>query len=145
MAGHVKAKPKAKKSDRNTPVELDQATRDSIARSIKLANMALALDSFPTFASQAEAEAYTDKTGDAYYEICYWLEGNLNLCIKAMHDLYANAPANEDRKYPLDSEASLKVHCRSICGLTKSKKGKSADKLPEGWAIAEKLFTGMGK
>ena len=52
---------------------------------------------------------------------------------------------NDDRKYPLDSEASLKMHCRSICGLTKSKKGKSADKLPEGWAIAQKLFTGMEK
>jgi len=53
--------------------------------------------------------------------------------------------ANEDRKYPLDSEASLKVHCRSICGLTKSKKGKTAVKLPEGWAIAEKLFSRTGK
>jgi hypothetical protein len=52
---------------------------------------------------------------------------------------------NQDRKYPLDSEASLKVHCRSICGLTKSKRGKSAVKIPEGWIIAEKLFTGMGK
>ena len=51
----------------------------------------------------------------------------------------------EERKYPLDSEASLKVHCRSVCGLTKRKKGKSADKLPEGWTIAAKLFAGMGK
>lgn len=317
---------------------------------------------FPTFASQAEVEAYSDETGDAYYEICYWLEGNLNLCIKAMHDLYVNAPstkrpkmqtglvreiicpegwpkhpktlvttlvacarfrhedtchaytvneamtawdlesqndstlgnfafnpktfdlpvaevekarrallrlcdwiesrlhygkhnawysapdcfsddpdkvhlanigigqrylaklserdrkrwegiheraaakhqadlktwrtvgkvqhdpeprtwthpdvdsriiglwplvvrynwtysdllnvldkllpspsADEDRKYPLDSEASLKVHCRMICGLTKNKKGKSADKMPEGWPIAEKLFNRTGK
>ncbi|MBI2929675.1 MAG: hypothetical protein HYY24_28775 [Verrucomicrobia bacterium] len=47
---------------------------------------------FPTFASLAEAEAYSDKTGDAYFEICYHLEGNLNVCLKAMHDLYANAP-----------------------------------------------------
>lgn len=48
-------------------------------------------DSFPTFASLAEAEAYSDKTGDAYFEICYCLEGNLNLCIAAMHDLYVDA------------------------------------------------------
>jgi len=53
---------------------------------------------FPTFGSQAEAEAHSDKTGDAYYEICYWLEGNLNLCIAAMHDLYANAPAAKRAK-----------------------------------------------
>jgi hypothetical protein len=53
---------------------------------------------FPTFASLAEAEAYSDKTGDAYFEICYHLEGNLNLCIKAMHDLYANAPSTKRPK-----------------------------------------------
>ena len=47
--------------------------------------------SFPTFGSLAEAQAYADKTDDAYFEICYHLEGNLNLCLKAMHDLYANA------------------------------------------------------
>jgi hypothetical protein len=358
----VKAKPKVKKSGANAPVAQDHAIHDSIARSTKLAEMALNTNSFPTFASQAEVEAYSDKTGDAYFEICYHLEGKLNLSRQAIHDLYANAPtakrpkmqtglvreivcpegwpkhpktlvatlvtcarfrredtcnayvvneamtawdleaqsdsslgnfvfnpktfdlpvaevekarhallrlcdwiesrlhfgshnawyhapdcfsddpdkvhlanigigqrylaklserdrlrwegihrraaekhqddlkkwgtvgkvqhdpeprtwthpavdaliiglwplvvrynwtysdllkvldrllpappANEDRKYPLDSEASLKVHCRSICGLTKSRKGKSADKLPEGWIIAEKLFSGMGK
>ena len=53
---------------------------------------------FPTFASLAEAEAYTDKIGDAYYEICYHLEGGLNVCLKTMHDLYANAPANKRPK-----------------------------------------------
>ena len=53
---------------------------------------------FPTFASQAEAEAYSDKTGDVYYTICYWLEGRLNHCIQAMHDLYANAPATKRPK-----------------------------------------------
>src|ERR1039457_313425 len=53
---------------------------------------------FPTFASQAEAEAYSGKTGDAYYEICYHLEGNLNLCLKAMHDLYSNAPSTKRPK-----------------------------------------------
>jgi hypothetical protein len=47
---------------------------------------------FPTFASLTEAEAYSDKTGDAYFEICYHLEGNLNICLKTIHDLYANAP-----------------------------------------------------
>jgi hypothetical protein len=53
---------------------------------------------FPTFASLAEAEAYSDKTGDAYYEICYHLEGNLNLCIAAMHDLYAQASSTKRPK-----------------------------------------------
>lgn len=47
---------------------------------------------FPTFGSQAEAESYSDKTGDAYYEICYHLEGKLNLSRQAMRELYANAP-----------------------------------------------------
>ena len=46
---------------------------------------------FPTFGSLAEAEAYSDKKGDAYFEICYHLEGNLNLCIAEMHELYANS------------------------------------------------------
>ncbi len=53
---------------------------------------------FPTFTSLAEAEAYSDKTGDAYFEICYDLEGNLNLCIEAMHDLYASAPSTKRPK-----------------------------------------------
>ena len=39
---------------------------------------------FPTFGSLAEAEAYSDKTGDAYFEICYHLEGKLNLCLKVI-------------------------------------------------------------
>ena len=39
---------------------------------------------FPTFGSLAEAEAYSDETGDAYFEICYHLEGNLNLCLKVI-------------------------------------------------------------
>lgn len=359
----MKGKPKAKKSERaaSDPCD-DPAVRDSIERSAKMAMLAMEADSFPTFASQAEVEAYTDKTGDAYFEICYHLEGKLNLSRQAIHDLYGNAPAakrpkmqtgvvreivcpegwpkhpktlvatlvtcarfrredtcnayvvneamtawdveaqhdsalgnftfnpktfdlpvaevekarnallrlcdwiesrlhfgthnawycapdcfsddpekehlanigigqrhlaklserdrkrwegiheraavkhqddlkkwgtvgkvqhdpeprtwthpdvdariiglwplverynwtyadllnvldkllpappaNEERKYPLDSEASLKVHCRSICGLTKSKKGKSAKGMPEGWAIAEKLFARTGK
>ena len=53
---------------------------------------------FPTFASLAEAEAYSDKTGDAYFEICYHLEGKLNLCLNAIHDLYANAPSTKRQK-----------------------------------------------
>ena len=53
---------------------------------------------FPTFGSLAEAEAYSDETGDAYFEICYHLEGNLNLCLKAIHDLYANAPKTKRPK-----------------------------------------------
>lgn len=44
---------------------------------------------FPTFGSQAEAEAYSDRTGDAYFEICYHLEGNLNLCMAEMRAIYA--------------------------------------------------------
>ena len=77
------------------PAAQDQAISDSIARSTKLATMATMApgsDSFPIFASLAEVEAYTDKTGDAYFEICYHLEGNLNLCIAAMRDLYVKAP-----------------------------------------------------
>jgi len=53
---------------------------------------------FPTFASLAEAEAYSDGTGDAYFEICYHIEGNLNLCLKAIHDLYANASTTKRPK-----------------------------------------------
>lgn len=53
---------------------------------------------FPIFASRAEAEAYGDKTGDAYFEICYDLEGKLNLCLKAIHDLYAEAPPTKRPK-----------------------------------------------
>lgn len=50
---------------------------------------------FPNFASLAEAEAYSEKTGDDYYEICYHLEGNLNLCLQAIHDLYAQGPPSK--------------------------------------------------
>lgn len=89
----MKAKPKTKKSERaaSNPFD-DPAVRDSIERSAKMATLAMEADSFPTFASQAEAEAYSDKTGDAYFEICYHLEGRLNLSRQAIHDLYANAP-----------------------------------------------------
>jgi hypothetical protein len=65
--------------------------------------------------------------------------------LKVLDKLNPAPPGNEDRKYPLDSEASLKMHCRSVCGLTKNKKGKSAANMPEGWPIAAKLFLGMGK
>jgi len=65
--------------------------------------------------------------------------------LKVLDRLLPAPRDNEDRRYPLDSEASLKVHCRSICGLTKSKKGKSAGKMPEGWPIAENLFRRTGK
>jgi len=50
-----------------------------------------------------------------------------------------------DRRYPLDSVESLKVHCRVICGLTKPGKGKSAKGFPEGWKIAEQVFSQTGK
>ena len=65
--------------------------------------------------------------------------------LKVLDRLLPVPPDNEDRKYPLDSEASLKVHCRTICGLTKSKKGKSADGMPEAWPVAETLFLPHGK
>jgi len=54
---------------------------------------ALGAEPFPTFGSLAEAEAYSDKVGDHYFEICYHLEGHLNVCLMTIHDLYANAPA----------------------------------------------------
>jgi len=50
-----------------------------------------------------------------------------------------------DRHYPVDSVESLKVHCRTICGLTKTGRGKSATGLPKGWQIAEQLCTRTGK
>lgn len=65
--------------------------------------------------------------------------------LKVLDGLFPAPHANEDRKYPLDSEASLKVHCRAICGLVKNQKGKSAQGMPEGWPVAEKLFKPMGK
>jgi hypothetical protein len=52
----------------------------------------------PIFGSQAEAEAYTNKTGDAYFELCYHLEGRLNRCASAVHDLYAHAAPNQRPK-----------------------------------------------
>lgn len=60
--------------------------------------------------------------------------------LKVLDQLLPGSAAKADRQYPLDSEASLKVHCRSVCGLTKSKKGKSAAKMPEGWLVAQKIF-----
>jgi hypothetical protein len=49
---------------------------------------------FPTFGSLAEAEAYSDTTGDAYFEICYHLEGKLDLCTAEMRALYANGSSS---------------------------------------------------
>jgi hypothetical protein len=65
--------------------------------------------------------------------------------LNVLDKLLPAPPANGDRAYPLDSEASLKVHCRTICGLTKIKRGKTTAKMPEGWMIAEKLFSPKGK
>jgi hypothetical protein len=53
---------------------------------------------FPTFGSLTEAEAYSYKTGDAYFEICYHLEGNLNLCMAEMRGLYADASSSKRPK-----------------------------------------------
>ena len=60
--------------------------------------------------------------------------------LKVLDKLLPLSPGTSDRCYPLDSVESLKVHCRSICGLTKTSKGKTATGLPDGWTIVEKLF-----
>jgi hypothetical protein len=73
---------------------------------------------------------------------CNWTYSDL---LKVLDALFQEPSANEDRRYPLDSEASLKVHCRSICGLTKTTRGQSSRGLPQGWPIAEKLFKAKGK
>ncbi len=65
--------------------------------------------------------------------------------LKVLDELSPATAHGESQKYPLDCEASLKVHCRSICGLSKDKKGKTAEGMPEGWPIAEKLFARMEK
>ncbi len=64
--------------------------------------------------------------------------------LKVMDKLLPLPRANEERKYPLDSVESLKVHSRSVCGLAKRTKGKTAKGMPDGWPIAQKLFTAMG-
>jgi hypothetical protein len=56
--------------------------------------------------------------------------------LTVLEHLFPPVNAADDRRYPLDSAESLKVHCRSICGLTKSGKGKSTKGLPKGWEIA---------
>jgi hypothetical protein len=94
----MKREPKGKKSDTKAQVAQDQATRDSIARSTELAKMALEWEDFPTFSSLAEAEAHADAKNDMYFEICYHLEGNLNLCIATMRDIYAKAVPSKRSK-----------------------------------------------
>lgn len=71
-----------------------------------------------------------------------WTYGDL---LKVLEKLLPAPPDAGDRRYPLDSTESLKVHCRTICGLTKAGKGKSAKGPPEGWSIAERLFSSTGK
>ena len=65
--------------------------------------------------------------------------------LKVLDKLLPLAPGGSERRYPLDSVESLKVHCRTICGLTKPGKGKSAKGLPAGWQIAERLCSPTGK
>jgi hypothetical protein len=60
--------------------------------------------------------------------------------LKVLEQLLPRPADGSDRCYPLDSAESLKVHCRTICGLTKPGKG-----LPEGWQIAARLFSRTGK
>ena len=69
----------------------DRSAKDADSETMRASKNPPDETPFPIFASLAEAEAYSEKTGDAYFEICYYLEGNLNLCISAMHDLYAEA------------------------------------------------------
>ena len=71
-----------------------------------------------------------------------WTYGDL---LKVLDQLVRPAPGGAERRYPLDSVESLKVHCRTICGLTKSGKGKSAEGFPAGWGIAKRLFVSTGK
>jgi len=65
--------------------------------------------------------------------------------LKVLDQLLPLPPDGSERRYPLDSVESLKVHCRTICGLTKIGKGKSVKGLPEGWQIAERIFPRIGK
>lgn len=65
--------------------------------------------------------------------------------LKVLDRLLPLPPDGSDRVYPLDSVESLKVHCRTVCGLTKPNKGKSADDLPVGWQIGERLFSRPSK
>ena len=65
--------------------------------------------------------------------------------LKVLEHLLPPPHGSGDRRYPLDSAESLKVHCRTICGLTKPSKGKSSKGLPVGWEIAERLFPRTGK
>lgn len=65
--------------------------------------------------------------------------------LRVLEKLLPLLSGSGDRRYPLDSAESLKVHCRTICGLTKPGKGRSAEGLPEGWKIAEQLFAPIGK
>jgi hypothetical protein len=65
--------------------------------------------------------------------------------LKVLDKLLPAPAGGGDRRYPLDSTESLKVHCRTICGLTKTGKGKSAKALPRGWEIAQKFFRSTGK
>jgi hypothetical protein len=61
-------------------------------------------------------------------------------------DQFLPLPVDETgRRYPLDSVESLKVHCRTICGLTKTGRGTSAAGLPKGWQIAKQLCAPNGK
>lgn len=65
--------------------------------------------------------------------------------LKVLEHVWPPLNPADDRHYPLDSAESLKVHCRSICGLTKSGKGKSVQGLPTGWQIADRIFPASGK
>ena len=65
--------------------------------------------------------------------------------LKVLDQLLPVPPGSGDRVYPLDSVENLKVHCRTVCGLTKAAKGRSADGLPEGWQIARKNLLPIGK
>jgi hypothetical protein len=65
--------------------------------------------------------------------------------LKVLDRLLPTPADGSDRRYPLDSVESFKVHCRTICGLTKTSRGKTAAGLPAGWPIAEQLYATKGK
>lgn len=71
-----------------------------------------------------------------------WTYADLLKVLETLLPLPANG---NDRCYPLDCVESLKVHSRTICGLSKMTKGRTAEGLPSGWQIAEQLFCSRGK
>ncbi|MFN0067177.1 MAG: hypothetical protein ACKVYV_06020 [Limisphaerales bacterium] len=86
---------------------------------------------------------------DAHIIVLWPLVLRFNWTYSDLLNVLERSPAvpadSGERRYPLDCVESLKVHCRTFCGLTKPGKGRSTGGLPSGWQIAEQLFHPMGK